>query len=81
MPVLEIRAEVRLGQMTRNRCHNDIAITPWWTKIEVESIVLDVAGPCIALQVVNEKALRTIMDIYSRSENYHRRGDLLQPLQ
>lgn len=40
LPVLIIRIKVEGCQVPRDTRHIDIAIAPWWTKIEVERIVL-----------------------------------------
>lgn len=42
VPVLVLGPKLGLGEVTENSSHGHLASAPWLTKVELESVVLDV---------------------------------------
>ena len=49
LPVLVLRGELNLGDMTQNRSHGHLAVAPARAKIVVKDIVFDILVPRIVL--------------------------------
>ncbi len=56
-PVLVLRPEIKLGEMTGDTCHGNFAVSPGRAEVKVELIVLDVLRASVML-VENQQRTR-----------------------
>jgi hypothetical protein len=49
LPVLDFRTKLNTGQMAQDSCHDNLAIAPLSTKVEIKRVVLDVLIPRVGL--------------------------------
>lgn len=48
-PVFVFMAKLCAGEMAKDGCHGHLASTPWWAKVELETVVLDILVPSVTL--------------------------------